>query len=143
MAKQQTQGSKLQIKSKYTRTFSEAFKRAKVKDLDAGLLSIKEICETYEVSRTSVYKWLYKYSPHHSKGSIQVVQMKSEAHKSKEFKQRISELEQALGRKQMELDYLNKLIELASEEFGYDLKKNFEAKHLSGSESKTDLNATK
>ena len=88
-------------------------------------MSIKQICELYEVSRTSVYKWIYKYSPHHERGSIQVVQMKSEASKTKALQSRLLELEATLGRKQLEIDFLSKLIDLASEELGVDLKKKY------------------
>lgn len=107
------------------RVFSETFKRKQVSDLNSGLTSIKEICELYEVSRTAVYQWIYKYSPHHERGSIQVVQMESEANKTKMLKSRVVELEAALGRKQLEIDILNKLIELASKDLGVDLKKNY------------------
>ena len=120
---QKLRGSKLQIKRR--RIFSETFKRLKVSDLESGVLSIKEICELYDVSRTAVYKWLYKYSVHHQKGSIQVVQMKSEATKTKLLQSRVAELEAALGRKQLEIDLLNKLIELANKDLQIDLKKNY------------------
>lgn len=115
--------TKLQIGKR--RIFSEAFKREKVKDITSGLSSIKEICELYEVSRTAVYKWIYKYSPHHEQGTIQVVQMESEATKTKLLKSRVVELEAALGRKQLEIDLLNKLIELANADLQVDIKKNY------------------
>lgn len=50
--------------------------------------------------------------------------MDSEQYKSKELQARVLELEAALGRKQIELDYLNKLIEIAGQDLGVDLKKN-------------------
>jgi hypothetical protein len=53
-----------------------------------------------------------------------VVEDKSEAYRSKELERRLKEAEAALGRKQMEIDFLNKLIEFANEEFKTDLKKN-------------------
>ena len=82
MAKSKSRKSKIEIQQKYNRTFSETFKRSKVKDLDAGLISIKELSESYSVSRTAIYKWLYKYSPHHQEGSKQVIEMQSEARKN-------------------------------------------------------------
>lgn len=121
--RQKSSTSKLKIKQR--RIFSEAFKKEKVADLNSGLTSIKEICQLYEVSRTAVYQWIYKYSPHHERGTTQVVQMKSEASKTAVLKSRVLELEAALGRKQLEIDLLNKLIELATNDLGIDLKKNY------------------
>ena len=98
--------TKLQIRQR--RIFSDTFKKEKVSDITSGLSSVKEICELYEVSRTAVYKWIYKYSPHYEQGTVQVVQMESEATKTKLLKSRVVELEAALGRKQLEIDLLTK-----------------------------------
>ena len=53
-----------------------------------------------------------------------VVEDKSEAYRSQELEKRIKDLEAALGRKQMEVDFLSKIIDLANEEYKTDLKKN-------------------
>ena len=115
--------TKLQIRQR--RIFSDTFKKEKVSDITSGLSSVKEICELYEVSRTAVYKWIYKYSPHYEQGTVQVVQMESEATKTKLLKSRVVELEAALGRKQLEIDLLTKLIELANKDLQIDIKKNY------------------
>lgn len=135
MANQQKESSKLTIKSSYNRHFSDAFRRKKVADIEAGLLSIKDLCAQYSISRTSVYRWIYRYSAHHKRGTRQVIEMKSEAHKTQLLLQRVAELEQVVGRKQIELDFANKVIAFASDELGYDLKKNTERKFLNSSES--------
>lgn len=134
MSSKKGQKEKLQIQSKYNRYFSETFKKEKVKQLVAKQISIKELCELYEVSRTSIYKWLYQYSPHHQRGTIQVVEMESEALKTKVLLAKVAELERALGRKQLEVDFNNKLIELASKEIGYDIKKKHGQQPLNGLE---------
>lgn len=134
MAKTKKGSSKFQLQQKYNRTFSEAFKISKVKDLDAGLITIRELSDQYSVSRTAIYNWLYKYSPHQQGGGTkQVVQMQSEAHKTQQLKVRISELEQIIGQKQLEIDFLNKLIELAGEDMGIDLKKSIGQQLSNGS----------
>jgi transcription initiation factor TFIIIB Brf1 subunit/transcription initiation factor TFIIB len=63
-----------------------------------------------------------------------VVEDQSEAYRSQELEKRIKELEAALGRKQMELDLLEKVIELAGKEYKTDLKKNLLKNRSSGSE---------
>lgn len=125
--------TKATLAIKERRCFSEQFKQAKVKELIEKRLTIHQLCQLYEVSRTSVYKWLYKYSPHHHQKTTLVVQMESEAFKTQQLLQRVAELERAVGQKQLEIEFLNKLLELGSEELGFDLKKNCSARLSSGS----------
>ena len=68
-----TEKNKLKIRQR--RTFSEEFKRQKVQQIVDKLISVAEVAEHYKVSRVTVYRWLYRYSPHHEQGTIQVVQM--------------------------------------------------------------------
>jgi uncharacterized coiled-coil protein SlyX len=56
----------------------------------------------------------------------------STSKKLKEQEQRIKELERAVGQKQLKIDYLEKLIELAGDELGMDLKKNSDTKPSNG-----------
>lgn len=48
----------------------------------------------------------------------------SSSKKVKELQARIQELEAMVGRKQITIDYLEKLIELAQDDLGVDIKKN-------------------
>lgn len=105
------------------RTFSEALKKKIVKDIESGKVSIAALCREYEVSNTSVYKWLNKYSRHLRSGKTLVLQMDSEAYKTKELEKKVLELEAALGRKQLEIEFLNRMIEQGKKELGVDLKK--------------------
>lgn len=124
---------KTNLEIRQRRTFSEAFKRQKVQQIVEKKISIKDVVEHYGVSRMSVYRWLYQYSPHHQKGTNQVVQMESEEHRTKQLLKQVAELEQALGRKQLHIDYLERLIAISSEELKTDLKKNFGQPPLNGS----------
>src|ERR1051325_2323737 len=101
---------KLSLKPK--RVFSNNLKKKIVKDIEQGKVNILGASREYEVSQNSVYSWLKKYSSHLHPSTTLVVQMDSEQYKSKELHKKVAELEAALGRKQMEIDYLNKLIEI-------------------------------
>ena len=126
-----TETKKAVIKDKYNRTFSEVFKREKVKELEKGVVSISALCKLYAVSRTSVYKWMYLYSAA-EKGVKTVVEMQSEQHKTLYLQQRVAELERIIGQKQLEIDYLNQAFEMANGEVGYDLKKKYAQAPLNG-----------
>jgi transposase len=107
------------------RVFSEALKRKIVQEIGTKLHSVSEIERLYGVSRTSVYRWVYKYTPGLVPGVKQVVEMESEAESTRRAWERVAEMERALGRKQMELEALGKVVELASASLGFDLKKTF------------------
>ena len=106
------------------RIFSDELKKKIVKDIEKGKVSISGVAREYQVSQNAVYKWLKKFSAHLYSTSTLVMQMDSEQYRSKELAKRVAELEAALGRKQLEIDYLNKLIELTDEDLGTNIKKN-------------------
>lgn len=115
------------------RIFSEAIRMQTVKDIEAGKCSVLEASRELSVTRGAVYKWVHLYSRYLSKNKVMVVEDKSEAYRSKELERRLHELEAALGRKQMEVDFLNKIIDLANEEYRTDLKKNLVKEPSDGS----------
>lgn len=107
------------------RQFSEGVKRQTVKDIEQGKCTVLQASRELVVSIQSVYRWVYKYSGYLQKNKKLVVEDKSESYQTKMLEAKLREAEAALGRKQMELDLLNKLIELAGAELQIDLKKNF------------------
>lgn len=123
------------LKIRKNRIFSEELKKRIVEDLVYKRIKVTQASRLYEVTRSSLYKWLYKYSAHHHPGTRIVIEMESEEQKRKGHLERISQLERIIGQKQLEIDYLNKLLEIGSKELGLDLKKTFEPKPLNGSES--------
>ena len=121
MAKSKT--SRLEIRQ--VRTFSEEFKRQKVQLIVEKKLTMADVRELYNVSSATVYRWLYKYSPSHEQGHIQVVQMQSEEYKTKELLRQVADLERSVGQKQLQIDYLERLLQLSGESLKIDLKKTF------------------
>lgn len=131
MAKiEQFKQTRLQRQNRY---FSEEFKKQKVQEIEQNLTQITEIVIEYEVSRSSVYQWIYKYSQNRRRGTKQVIEVMSDTNKIKALKEQIKSLEQALGQKQMLLDFKSKVIELAEEEYKVDIKKKFGDKPSYGS----------
>lgn len=128
--------AKVKLSLKPRRIFSDTLKKKIVKDIETGRVNVLGVCREYEVSNAAVYRWLKKYSAHLHPSTTLVMQMDSEQYRSKELAKKLTELEAALGRKQMEIDYLNKLIEIAGQDLGVDLKKNINM-HASGGIGKT------
>lgn len=125
MAKKKTVSElRFEPNSKINRGFSDSFKKSKVKEIIEKRLTVKQVCELYGVSRTSVYKWIYKYS-NSTPESKQVFQMQSESLKTKRLLEQVAELERRLGQKQLEIDFLEETLKTSSSEVGYDLKKKY------------------
>ena len=129
---QDSEKSKKKLELRTRRIFSEEFKRQKVQLLLDKKVSVKELSELYSVSKMSVYRWLYKYSVHHQKGTVQVVQKSSEMEKTKQLQKHLAQVEQIVGQKQMYIDYLEQMIDLASKELKVDIKKNFDTQPSNG-----------
>lgn len=114
------------------RRFSQKVKQDTVKDIERGKYSVLEASRELQVSEQTIYNWIYKYSSYLSKNKVLIVEDKSEISKTKELAKRLQEAEAALGRKQMELDLLNKMIDIAGENLKIDLKKSFLKKVSNG-----------
>jgi transposase len=128
--------SKKKIKLRKRRVFTDQFKRARVKEYETGEYTISELSRIFDIQSVILYRWIHKYSNYNKKSTV-IVEMKDSATKKlKDYEKRIAELEQALGQKQLNIDYLEKMVELAKTELNIDLKKNFNTPSLTGS-SKT------
>lgn len=114
--------------------FSQKVKKDTVKDVEKGKYTVLEASRELQVSEQTIYNWIYKYSSYLSKNKVLIVEDKSEVSKTTKLEKRLQEAEAALGRKQMELDLLNKMIDIANKELKVDLKKSFSKKVSNGSD---------
>jgi len=123
----------LERKFRQSRVFSESFKKAKVREYEQNLTTVSEISREYKVSRSAIYKWIYRYSCNLSKSTKLIVEMKSDTRKIKELKKKIKELERIVGQKQMLLDFKDLMIDIAEKEYKVDIKKKLGSKLSSNS----------
>jgi transposase-like protein len=115
------------------RIYSEEFKKEIVNLYESGKFSVLQLERLYGIGNASIYKWIYKFSTFNEKG-VRVVEMKdSTIDKLKQLELKIKELEQAVGQKQIKIDYLEKMIDIAKDEFNIDIKKNSNTPQSSGS----------
>lgn len=115
------------------RVFSEDFRKTIVKEYECGRFTISELSQLYGIACPLIYRWIYRYSAY-QKLNVKVVEMQdSSTRKLKDLQKKVAELERIVGQKQLNIDYLEKMIELAKDELGIDIKKNFDTPHSSGS----------
>ena len=114
------------------RSYSEEFKKARVMEYEKGQHTVKELCSLFHLSFSLVYRWIRKYSIYNQK-KVRIVEMdQSSSQKVKELQARIKELERMVGVKQLNIEFLEKLIELAQDELNIDIKKNFSTRPSDG-----------
>ena len=127
MTRMRTEG--LNQQARQLRRFSEEFRIKKVREIERGISRISDICKEYEVTDAAVRKWLKKYSTMAKKKEERlIVESLSDTQKILELKKQIAELERSLGQKQIQLDFRDKMIDLAEEIYKIDIKKKFGTK---------------
>ena len=107
------------------RIFSASFKEEKVREIEENRITASELSRLYEVSLASIYRWKEQYGIHYKKGIRMVIEKESESVKRLELEKKVSDLERLPGRKQVEIEYLNKVIEEGGKLVGEDLKKKY------------------
>lgn len=115
------------------RRFTEDFQRQVVKEFESGVMSVAQLSSLYSLSNQSIYNWIYKFSTFNQQGSRIVEMKESSTSKIKEMEQRIKDLERAVGQKQIKIDYLEKMIDIAKTDLQIDIKKNYDTPQSGGS----------
>ena len=126
---------KMSISERRSRTFSENFKIKKVREIEQGRTKVSEICKQYEVSDVSVYKWLQNYGTMKDKKERMIVESQSDTQQLIALKKKVAELERIVGQKQVLLDFKDKMIDLAEQIYGVDIKRKFSTRPSSTSGS--------
>jgi len=127
---------RMSVSERRSRTFSENFKIKKVREIELGRTKVSEVCKEYEVSQTSVYNWLQFYGAMKNKKERLIVESQSDTQQLIALKKKIAELERIVGQKQILLEFKDKMIDLAEQTYGVDIKKKFSTKpsNTSGSD---------
>lgn len=122
-------------KERMNRRFSEEFKQKKVSEIEKKLTTIAQVSRQYDVRMNCVSDWVHKYGRNYMKQERVIVESESDTEKIAALKAKVAELERIVGQKQVQLDFKDKMIELAEEFYSVDIKKKFDSKPSSGSGS--------
>ena len=115
------------------RTFSDSFKIQKVRELETGEVKISELCRQYQVTHTNVYRWLNKFGSMKDKKERLIIETDSDTKQLLDLKKKVAELERIVGQKQILIDFKDKMIDIAEETYGVDIKKKFSTQQLNTS----------
>ena len=117
------------------RHFSESFKRQKVSEIEKKITTIAEVSREYDVTANAIYNWISKYSLTKKKGVRVIVELESDTKKINELRNQVAELERLLGQKQVTIDFMEKVIDIAEDMYQVDVKKKFGTKPSYGTGS--------
>lgn len=126
--------SKKQVQTR--RRYSVEFRRARVHDFEKGTFSVCQMTRLYGMSRPTMYSWIEKYSEMQKKNAVIVEVANSHSEKFKAMEKQIADLQGALGRKQILLDFANAKLEYL-ESTGTDVKKKLSTMEVSNGSSST------
>ena len=116
----------LTLEERKRRHFSESFKRKKVQEIESGQTKIADLCRQYDTVRGTIYQWLNKYGNMKSKKERLVIETESDTQKLIALKKENAHLKMIIGEKQIQIDFKDKMIEIAEDHYGVDIKKKFE-----------------
>lgn len=115
--------SQVKYQPRQQRVFSAELKKKLVEQIELKKLKVQDVVNLYQTTSTSVYRWLQEYSTLNRTGTKMVVESESQSSMVDKLMERIAELERNVGKKQLEIEFLGKVIEICSNELGYDVKK--------------------
>lgn len=95
----------------------EQFRRAVVKEVEGGELSLSDAAVRYGLTKGAIKHWLTEYGTFRPKRDVVEVVMKSEEDK-------IRELEKALSEAHLKIRAYEELLKIADKKYGGGLKKN-------------------
>lgn len=115
------------------RKFSVEFKRSIVEEYEKGTFSVCQLGNLHKIKPQVIYRWIYNFSSFNEKGYRMVENSNSSSKKLKDLEAKIKELERTVGQKQIKIDYLEKMIDIAKDDLNIDIKKNFNTQYSTGS----------
>ena len=115
------------------RKYSLELKKSIVHSFEKGEFSVPQLEKLYNIGNANIYNWIYKYSTFNEKGCRIVEMNNSNQNKLNELSKKVKELEQMVGQKQIAIEYLEKMIELAKTDLNIDIKKNYNLPPSTGS----------
>jgi transposase len=106
------------------RYFSEDVRRQIVKEIEDNVYTKAEAARVYKVSQTCIYKWIVRYSLNYQKRIVVVTELESDSVKRKKLEAQVKDLQAIVGQQTVENIFYRQLIEVISEHYDFDLKKN-------------------
>ena len=111
--------------------YSTAFKKQVVKEYESGE-TIYALNGKYGINgSTTIKKWIEQFGRKGLRHKLMVIQQPEEQDRIKRLEAEVAQLKEALAQASLDNFMYQRLIEVAEQELGYELKKNESTKPLS------------
>ena len=112
------------MRDRIVNRYSECFKRQVVEDLEHGRFSSITAARIHHgiPGGSTIQKWLNHYGKNHLQAKVVRVEKPDEKDRIREYKKRIAQLEQALGKTQAENVLNATFLKLACEQLGQEVE---------------------
>ena len=111
--------------------YTTEFKLTVVGEIESGQLTANSATRKYNIGgKTTVNKWLRSFGKGHLIGRDARLEMSKKLDRETQLKEKNRQLEAAVADMQLKILALESLVEVASEHYGENLKKNFGSKAL-------------
>lgn len=111
--------------------YSMSFKQKVIREIESGKITKSEARRMYNIgSDTSIQQWIKKLGKLHLLNKIVRIELKDEVSRLKQLEKEKKELESALAQAHLKLIVYESIIEIAEEELGVEIKKNFKSGSL-------------
>lgn len=121
----------MQKSGKVIKRYSLAFRQKVVSEIESGKLSISEARKLYDINGCETIQcWIKKMGKNQLLSKVVRIEMIDERNQLRELNRQIKELESALAQAYVKNLSLEKIIEIASKEYGEDIKKKYDTKAL-------------
>jgi transposase-like protein len=109
-----------------------------VDDFERGTFSVAQMSRLYDIHPNVLYRWIHQFSRQPKQTAVIVEVPNSQTEKVKQLETRLAELERLLGRKQIQLDFYEALLD-ELREAGVDVDdRNFFTQGSSDSSTNTE-----
>lgn len=111
--------------------YSMSFKQKVISEIESGKITKSEARRLYNIgSDTSIHQWIKKLGKLHLLNKVVRIELKDEVSRLKQLEKEKKELESALAQAHLKLIVYESIIEIAEEELGVEIKKNFKSGSL-------------
>lgn len=107
-----------------------------VRLFESGKFSVSQLSFLHGIGVQTIYRWIYKLSELNDKNYLIVEMKQSTTSKIKELQNKVKELERLVGQKQIKIDFLEEMMNVAKQELNIDIKKKFSTPPSASSEPK-------
>lgn len=119
----------MQKSGKVIKRYSLAFRQKVVSEIESGKLSIAEARKLYDINGCeTIQYWIKKMGKNQLLSKVVRIEMVDEMNQLRELNRQKKELETALAQAYLKNLSLEKILEIASKEYGEDLKKKYGTK---------------